>query len=104
MFNNKLLKIYISCALILGAHCFVQAQSKPAFFKDATKEKRDKFYNNIVNNINKTFLLPLDSSTEEKWNSAFYNIALLQYKTPQVAAKIDVVAEIVSILINMQFR
>jgi hypothetical protein len=96
MFNNKLHKICISCALILGAHCFVKAQNKPAFFKDATKEKRDKFYNNIVTNINKTFLLPLDSTTEEKWNSAFYNIALVQYKTPQVAAKIDVVAKIIN--------
>jgi hypothetical protein len=96
MFNNKLHKICISCALILGAHCFVQAQNKPAFFKDATKEKRDKFYTNIVSNINKTFLLPLDSTSEEKWNSAFYNIALVQYKSPQVDAKIDAVAKIIT--------
>jgi hypothetical protein len=40
MFNNKLHKICLSCALILSAHCFVQAQNKPVFFKDATKEKR----------------------------------------------------------------
>jgi hypothetical protein len=96
MFNNQLYKIHLSCALILGAHCFVQAQNKPAFFKDATKEKRDKFYSNIVNNINKTFLLPLDSANEEKWSSTFYNIALVQYKTPQVASKIDAVAKIIN--------
>jgi hypothetical protein len=41
-------------------------------------------------------LLPLDSANEEKWNGAFYNIGLVQYKTTQVAAKIDAVAKIIN--------
>ncbi len=77
-------------------HRYNKHKTSQLFFKDATKEKRDKFYSNIINNINKTFLLPLDSVNEEKWNSAFYNIGLVQYKTPQVAAKIDAVAKIIT--------
>jgi hypothetical protein len=77
----------------LGAPFFVQAQKTPGFFKDATKEKRMAFYNKVVAGINKAFVLPFTTENEESYNSAFYNIALIQYKTPAVNAAIDAVAK-----------
>lgn len=90
MFSKKITIIF--CALILGAVFFVQAQ-KPGFFKDATKEKRTVFYNKLVASINKTFALPFITENEENYNSAFYYIALIQYKTPAVKASIDTIAK-----------
>lgn len=71
----------------------MQAQS---YFKDALQPNREKFYKNIVNSINKTLQLTLDSTTEDRWNSAFYNIGLVQYKTAFVNSKIDAVAKIIN--------
>lgn len=93
MFNKKNIISFLICALLLGAPFFVYAQNKPAFFKGALKENRDKFYNTIVSSINKTLLLPLDSTNEENYINAFYNIALIQYKTPAVNTKIDAIAK-----------
>jgi hypothetical protein len=93
MCNNKLYKVFAYCAFTLGAHCFVQAQNKPAFFKDATTEKRTAFYNKAVSGINKTLALPFTAENEESYNSAFYNIGLIQYKTVSVNAKIDSIAK-----------
>ncbi len=77
----------------MGAPFFVQSQNKPAFFKGALKENRDKFYNTIVSSINKTLKLPFGTANEENYNNAFYNIALIQYKNPTVNAAIDTVAK-----------
>lgn len=77
----------------MGAPFFVHAQNKPAFFKGALKENRDKFYNTIVSSINKTLKLPFDSANEENYNNAFYNIALIQYKTLVVNTAIDDIAK-----------
>jgi hypothetical protein len=93
MFNKKNIISFLMCALLLGAPFFIQAQNKPAFFKGALKENRDKFYNTIVSSINKTLKLSFDSTNEENWSNAFYNISLVQYKSPTVNAAIDAIAK-----------
>jgi hypothetical protein len=92
MFSKKA-SILLLSALILNAPFFVQAQKTSGFFKDATKEKRTLFYTKVVVSINKTFALPFTSENEENYNSAFYNIGLIQYKTPAVNVKIDSIAK-----------
>ncbi len=91
MFNKKKNIWYF--VLILSAPFFAQAQKTPGFFKDATIEKRAAFYNRAVAGINKAFALPFTSENEESYNSAFYNIGLIQYKTAAVNATIDAVAK-----------
>ncbi len=91
MFNKKV-AISFLIVTILFATNFVQAQS---YFKDALQENRTKFYNKIVAGINKTLELPLDSTNEDRWNSAFYNIGFIHYKTPFVNSKIDAAAKII---------
>ncbi len=91
MFSKKASILF--CAFIFGAAFFVQAQIKPAFFKDALAENRNKFYNKIKTSIDKTLRLPLDSTTEENWSNVFYHIGLIQYKTTAVSAAIDNVAK-----------
>jgi hypothetical protein len=91
MFNKKTSILF--CVLILGAPFFVEAQKTPGFFKDATKEKRTAFYNKVVAGINKAFALPFTAENEESYNSAFYSIGLVQYKTAAVNASIDAVAQ-----------
>jgi hypothetical protein len=93
MFNKKNIISFLTCALLLSAPFFVQAQKKLAFFKGALKENRDKFYNTIKTSIDRTLLLPLDSTTEESWSITFYNLALIQYKNPTVNTAIDAVAQ-----------
>jgi hypothetical protein len=91
MFSKKASILF--CAFIFGAAFFVQAQIKPAFFKDALAENRNKFYSKIKKSIDKTILLPLDSTTEESYINTFYNIALIQYKTSAVNNFIDAVSK-----------
>jgi hypothetical protein len=91
MFNKKASILF--CTFILSATFFAHAQKTPGFFKDATKEKRTVFYNKVVASINKAFALPFIAENEESYNSAFYNIGLIQYKTPAVNAKIDSIAK-----------
>jgi hypothetical protein len=80
---NSYKKILIF-ALVISFSCIAHAQSNTEFFKDAIKAKRDTFYNRTLRSIQKTFLLPLDESTEENWQSTFYNINLLNYKSKKV--------------------
>jgi hypothetical protein len=91
MFNKK--TTIIVCAFIIASPFFVQAQKTPGFFKDATKEKRTAFYNKVVTSINKTFALPFSTENEESYNSAFYYIGLIQYKTPVINSSIDAIAK-----------
>ncbi len=93
MFNKKCTILFLLTLCLFGIKIPVQAQS---YFKDALQPNREKFYNNIVSNINKTLQLPLDSTTEDRWNSAFYNIGLVQYKTALVNSKIDAVAKMIN--------
>ncbi len=76
----------------MGTAFFVCAQSPTLFFKDAVKAKRDTFYNRTLRSINKTFSLPLDSNYTENWQSAFYNINLLNIKSKKVDAVIKNIA------------
>jgi hypothetical protein len=76
----------------MGAAFFVHAQEKPLYFKDAVAAKRLAFYNNAVKEINKAFALPINTENEEAWQDAFYNIGLIQYKTPLIQKKIDIAA------------
>ncbi len=93
MFNKKATILFLFCALIMGAPFFVHAQKTPGFFKDATTEKRTAFFNKAVASINKAFALPFIAENEEYYNSAFYNIGLVQYKTASVNASIDAIAK-----------
>ena len=77
----------------MGAAFFVCAQPNTLFFKDAIKAKRDTFYNRTVRGINRIFLLPLDSSTSENWQSAFYNINLLNIKSKKIDAVVKKVSQ-----------
>ncbi len=87
---SKFIKAFsISCALLPGAHFFVAAQANMPVFKDAVKEKRDQFYNNIIANINSSLALPLNDENEEAWISAFGDINLVKYHTGFVNTKID---------------
>jgi len=64
------------------------AQNIP-IVKSAIKSNREKTYTNIVNNsILKNLSLPLTDTTEENWQSAFYALELINYKTPWVEGKI----------------
>jgi hypothetical protein len=90
--SNKKTSILFS-TIILCNPFFVQAQKTIGFFKDATTEKRVAFYNKAVTSINRAFALPFNSENEETYNSAFYNIGLIQYKTHSVNASIDAIAK-----------
>ena len=64
------------------------AQNTPVV-KAATKANREKTYNNIVNNsITRNLSLPLNDSTEENWQDAFYALELINYKTPWVDGRV----------------
>jgi hypothetical protein len=79
--------------------CFVfiaNAQTNNLQFKDGTKEKRAAFYTKVVNGINKTLALDFVEANDENWQSAFYNIGLIQYKTPLVSKKMDDAAKALS--------
>lgn len=53
------------------------------------KANREKTYNNIVHNsITRNLSLPLNDSTEENWQSAFYALELINYKTPWIQQRI----------------
>jgi hypothetical protein len=95
MFNKNLYKYWFLFSLFLGVNLCVRAQVKPSFFKDAIQSKRTAFYNKVVSNINYALALPFTADNEEKWQSAFYNIGLIQYKTIAVNKKIDEAANAV---------
>lgn len=58
------------------------AQSTPFVLKGALKENRQHLYRKLVNNvINKNLALPLNDSTEELWQDAFWAMELLHYRS-----------------------
>ncbi len=94
MFNKNIYKYIFFCALLVSAHLFVYAQAKPLYFKDAITANRDIFYKKVLSTINYTFTLPFTAENDEKWQSAFYSIGLIQLKTANVVLKIDVASKI----------
>ena len=89
MYNKILYKLLVVTQCLLGFAAISNAQNNGPYFKDALKEKRTIFYNNIVKNITKTFALPLNDDTEDAWQSAIYNVNLTKYKAPFIDNKID---------------
>jgi hypothetical protein len=67
-------------------------QVKYGYFKDGTKQKREEFYKKVTSSIDKALLLPLNEANEDRWISAFYNIALVQYKNTKVNNRLDYAA------------
>jgi hypothetical protein len=84
MYNKKIL-----VAIFICIGFFSNAQTNNLQFKDGTKEKRAAFYTKVVNGINKTLALDFTEVYDENWQSAFYNIGLIQYKTPLVSKRMD---------------
>jgi hypothetical protein len=84
MYNKSFLILFFICVSI-----YAHAQPNKLFFKDGTTEKRTNFYNKVINGINKTIALPFTEENDERWQSAFYNIGLVQYKSAAVNKKID---------------
>ena len=91
MYSKNKICFFICVAFLLPSILF--AQKTTSFFKGATKAQRDSFYNRTLRTINKTLTLPLDSTTEENWQGAFYNIALLNYKNNKVNTAIKKVSK-----------
>ncbi|MBK7884044.1 MAG: hypothetical protein IPJ81_09780 [Chitinophagaceae bacterium] len=79
----------MSLALYGNVHVNAQ-QDTSLFVKDALKENRVKEYKNIVKNgITKNLSLPLNDSTEEYWQNAFWSMELISYKSSWVKIKIN---------------
>lgn len=84
----------------MSAHLFVHAQAQPLFFKDAIEANRNAFYKKVISTINYTFTLPFNEDNDEKWQSAFYNIGLIQLKNATVNLKIDAASKVLQIQSN----
>ncbi len=54
-----------------------------------TVKAREKLFNNLNRSINANLSLPLNDSTEEKWQEAFWALELLQLTSPQLDKKIS---------------
>ena len=81
MYSKILDKKFFLAFLILVSGICAHAQNYGPYFKDALKEKRSVFYNNIVKGINKTFALPLNDNTEDAWINAINNINLVKFQS-----------------------
>lgn len=89
MYSKIINKKILILVFLLGIAISAEAQNNGPYFKDALKEKRTVFYNNIVKSINKTLALPLDNNTEEAWINSINNINLIKYNAPFVTSRID---------------
>lgn len=74
----------------MSAQFFACAQASRSFFKDAVKEKREKFYKNTLARIKENLSVKLNADTEENWINAFNSLILVKYKDAFINAKIDV--------------
>ena len=84
--------MYVFVCVVFFVPTILFAQKNTAFFKDAVKAERDSFYNKIVRGINRTITLQLDSTTDEQWQSAFYNIGFINYKKSYITKSIKKIA------------
>jgi hypothetical protein len=91
MCSKNIFLIFLICFLCNNGKLL--AQNKYGYFKDGTKPKRDEFYKKVITGIEKTIALPLNETTEDRWISAFYNIALVQYKNSKVNIRLDYAAK-----------
>ncbi len=88
-----MLKIRILLFLIfttsISFFCIAQYDA-PLYTSYTTKAARDKMHDRIIKyTINKNLSVPLNDSTEEKWEEAFQAIELMIYKTPSSEQKIN---------------
>ena len=83
-------RLYKILPLALFLCLNTKAQKDPApVVKETIRENRAQEYRNLVNNIiGKTLSLPLNDSTEEYWQDAFYAMEVIRYKQPWVPGKI----------------
>ena len=95
------MRVLIILLSFLSVNCFAQ---ETVIFKDATKAKRDNLSRHLNNTtITKNLSLLLSDSTEENWQDAFYAIALLQNKNPQIDRKINMaVADVMNRSVSFQ--
>ncbi|MFZ1529313.1 MAG: hypothetical protein WAT19_11200 [Ferruginibacter sp.] len=89
---KKLLTLFCCCLFLNGF-----SQTMSLYTKDVLKKNREKFYKNLVNNsINKNLRQPLNADTEEDWMTAFYAIALINYKSAWADSKVDEAVKVFS--------
>ena len=79
------------CCLLLIIFSLPSAQSQDNLYTSyTTAEARVKLYRNLINNsINKNLSLPLNDSTEDKWQEAFNALELLLYKNMWVDSRVN---------------
>ncbi|HEV8084509.1 MAG TPA: hypothetical protein VGP55_14980 [Chitinophagaceae bacterium] len=78
--------VFTTC---ISFFCIAQYEA-PLYTSYTTKAARDKMHDRIIKyTINKNLSIPLNDSTEEKWEEAFQAIELMIYKTPFSEQKIN---------------
>ncbi|MBK8608952.1 MAG: hypothetical protein IPL84_03100 [Chitinophagaceae bacterium] len=86
--NMKKQFCYLVCFFITF-HCTAQIDDS-LFAKQALAENQTRLYQNLVSNsIQKNLSQPLTGDNEEDWQSAFYAMELINYRTPWTEAKIS---------------
>jgi hypothetical protein len=84
----RILLIVVSVKLFLCSDVTAQTEDIP-YASNTTKENRSKEYHNLVNySIYRNLSLTLTDSTEENWQDAFYAMELINYRSPEVDAKV----------------
>ena len=88
MLKTRLLLFFIFTTCI-SFYCIAQYDA-PLYDSYTTKAARDKMHDRLIKyTINKNLSIPLNDSTEEKWEEAFQAIELMIYKTPFSEQKIN---------------
>lgn len=78
--------IFTTC---IPLFCVAQYDA-PLYASYTTKAARDKMHDRLIKyTINKNLSIPLNDSTEEKWEEAFQAIELMIYKTPFSEQKVN---------------
>ena len=64
-------------------------QNNNLYTSYTTSQSRSHLYRNLVKVINKNLALPLNDSTEDLWQQAFWAIELISYKQPWIEKKVQ---------------
>ena len=66
------------------------------FLKDVLKANKEKLYRNLINNtITNNLSVPLNDSTEENWQDAFWAMELIGYRSPWIDNRIRTGIEVI---------
>ena len=88
--SEKIRWPFIFFALLSLSLIFTHASAQLSY-KETRRENRDRLYRNIIKNtINGNLSRPLNDSTEEYWQDAFWAMIVTRYKSPWVTNKIHV--------------